>query len=368
MRQPKVKAATFVLLALLGLAATTLILAFGPSLAGDKPSAAVMQGIEITAFLLDLLLMAGVVCGFGYAVTGYPSGVAMSSYNDYSLSKLQMALWTIVVLASLLVIAKIRLLSDLGASNPLNIEIPGDLLAAMGIAAFTTAATPAILALKASQEPDTGQVSVAQQRVAMTTGTSVEEVTATGNAIGRISPDTASWLDIVTGDEAANAGTVDLSKVQQLIITLLLLGVYIGAVIRLLATATSAADLNGLPSLSPEFVGLLALSHAGYLTYKAVPKSGQTAPEASADATTASAPGSVPVRLAIDEAASVTGLQVAVDNQAIALDDGCAEISLGLGRHTFAALGIRDGQPVSGTLTVALAAEDVNKPIALALK
>jgi hypothetical protein len=280
---PRVNAGSFVMFALLALIGTTLILAFGPGLFAARnqpPSGAVLQAIAVATFLLDLALVAGVVCGLGYAVTGYASGIAMSSWNDYSLSKLQMALWTIVVVAALLTIAKIRILGYFGGAghgiDPLAINIPPELLVAMGIAAFTTAATPAILALKASQTPDPGQIAAARQRVADTTSGVANDFTHTGNAIARIDPKNARWLDVIVGDETANAGIVDLSKVQQLLITLLLLGAYTGTIIRELATATSAASIDSLPPLSEGFLALMAVSHAGYLTYKAVPKSGQT--------------------------------------------------------------------------------------------
>jgi hypothetical protein len=199
----------------------------------------------------------------------------MSSWNDYSLLKLQMALWAIVVLAGVIAVAKIRLLGILGSAvDPLRIVVPGDLLAAMGISAFTTAATPAILALKASQAPDPARIPVAQQRVANATGGHPTDVTNDGKAIGRATANMASWVDIVTGDEAAKAGTVDLSKVQQLLITFLLLGSYVGmlAVMFGTATRTEGGAIAGLPPLRQGFVEVLAVSHAGYPVYKAASK------------------------------------------------------------------------------------------------
>jgi hypothetical protein len=59
------------------------------------------------------------------------------------------------------------------------------------------------------------------------------------------------------------------SKVQQLLITLLLLGAYAGIMI---SAIVNKENFDALPSLSASFVGLLAISHAGYLTYKAMPK------------------------------------------------------------------------------------------------
>jgi hypothetical protein len=280
-RTARVVGKGFVAVALLALFATTLILSLGQA-AGAGSST--QHGLAVVTFLLDLTLVTAVLCGFGYAITGYPSGFAMSSWNDYSLSKLQMALWTIVVVSGLLTIVKIRVLGYFGpVDQPLDIFIPGDLLAAMGIAAFTTAATPAILALKSSQTPGKDHVAVARQRLSDLTGEPPSAVTATGSAIGRISPDNASWLDIVTGDEAANAGVLDLSKVQALLITLLLVGGYAGLLVKTFATVAATADLGTLPDLSPTFVGLLAISHAGYLMYKAAPKSGQTTPPPTRD-------------------------------------------------------------------------------------
>jgi hypothetical protein len=213
----------------------------------------------------------------GYAVTGRLSGIAMSSWNDYSLSRLQMALWTIVVLSGLLTAAKLNLLGyyvTTTSDAALAITIPPQLLAAMGIAAFSTAAAPAILAFKASQGASPQEQAGAQARVADTTGAASASVTTSGKAVGNATRDSAHWTDIVTGDEVANAGTVDLSKVQQLLITLLLIGIYIFMLLHMFDTVTAA--ITTLPPLDQHFIELMAVSHASYLAYKATPKSGTT--------------------------------------------------------------------------------------------
>ncbi len=294
-RKP-VSGAWFVLFALLAVLATTLILVVVqqtctlPSTAPPPTAPKEQMDAYLSClaryrlwaaitFLADLLAVTGVVLGFGYAVTGYPSGIALSSWNDYSLSKLQMALWTIVVLAGLLTAAKINVLGYFGPvpadKEALGINIPPELLIALGIAAASTAATPAILAMKASQDPMPGEADIAKQRLAaMSSDTSAADVTHTGRAVGRRDRTTASWLDIVTGDETANAGLVDLSKVQQLLITVLLLGTYTALLIQRFSGKPEWID--SLPLIGQQFIWLLAVSHAGYLGYKAAPKSGQT--------------------------------------------------------------------------------------------
>jgi hypothetical protein len=259
-----------------------LAMVMGDAAAPATPHA--LHSWAIIAFLVDIAWMAGVLMAFGLAVNGNIFGVAISSYNDYSLSKTQMALWTIVVLAALLTTAKLNLLGYFGPMpthlvngvlvplGPLEIAIPGELLAAMGIAAFSTAAVPSILALKAGQNSGDEEAASAQQNQAKMSGGDPNNVAVTGRAVGHTDSKQASWLDIVTGDETANAGKVDLSKVQQLLVTLLLLGTYIAMVVRMFGTASTG--FNSLPPLGEQFVALLAISHAGYLGYKAVPKSG----------------------------------------------------------------------------------------------
>jgi hypothetical protein len=247
--------------------------------AGVKPTQQEKGPVVVAqaAFLVEMLAIALIIIGFGAVITGRPSGFIMSSRNAYSLSKLQMAAWTVVVLAALLTTAEINVVSYFGPMvDPLKIDIPGELLAAIGIAAFSFSATPAILALKANQDPKEGQADIGAQRLADNTGVSKDRITNVGKVIARNDRDAAHFSDIVSGDEVANAGTVDLSKVQQLLITLLLLATYVAVII---TTFSDAAPITGLPKLSERFIELLALSHAGYLVYKAVPKPDQPTPD-----------------------------------------------------------------------------------------
>jgi len=280
----------FILWSLLALIVSTLIPFTAEQMIGHPAAnAAALHGWAVISFLVDLAFVTAVVMGFGAAVTGRAFGIAMTGWNDYSLSKLQMALWTIVVLAGLLTSAKLNLLDYFAAlpdaadparqaGQPLAIAIPPELLAAMGIAAFSTAATPAILALKSGQSSTAGQVAAAQQRLVNRSGADGGTVQNTGKAAGFVSANSASWLDLVTGDEVANSGIVDLSKVQQLLVTLLLLGTYVIMLAR--GFAHASVWIDALPPLDEHFVELMALSHASYLVYKATPKSSQGAPPA----------------------------------------------------------------------------------------
>ncbi len=224
------------------------------------------------AFLGVLILLAGELVIIGWLVNGRPVGAFIDSRNLLSLSKLQAGAWTVVVLAALATIAVFNILaqgSDTGTVTNLDITIPGELLLAMGISATSLVATPALLSVKADQDPDPVVAAQAALKPDAPTGTPNGKV-----ATNAVAAD-ASWGDLVTGDEVGNANSPDLGKIQQLLITVLLLGCYVGYVY--IGLSTSAAPIHTLPALDKSFVWLLGISHASYLAYKAAPHT-QSAP------------------------------------------------------------------------------------------
>lgn len=132
----------------------------------------------------------------------------------------------------------------------------------MGISATSLVATPALLSLKADEDPQDDAAAKASLR----TGTNV---VANGKLANKASPAQASWADLVTGEEIGNVGTPDLGKIQQVLITLILLGAYAGYVFENFSLVSGV--IGSLPQLDKSFVWLLGISHASYLAYKAAP-------------------------------------------------------------------------------------------------
>lgn len=227
-------------------------------------------------FVLDLISVGVIVIGIGQKVTGRLGGFALSGRYFYSLSRVQIAGWTVLVVGVLLACAEVRLFAgggDLG--DALNIEIPAELLEAVGIAAFSAAATPAILALKSAEPTSQHAEALGQSKVMAGTRASGDDVSSNGAVLTRSDPSLAGWRDIFTGDELATAGVVDISKVQQFLITGLLLGTYSVMVVTWLrhgGLSEGHPAFQELPPLNQSFINLLGISHAGYLTFKAVPK------------------------------------------------------------------------------------------------
>lgn len=231
---------------------------------------------KLAAWLATVAMIVLLCACIGRAVAARWDGVLINDSNRVSLSRLQMFAWTVLVLSAVITIASSNI-ALVGSTAALIITIPNELLAAMGIAAASLAATPALLTLKGS-DPGTGR----------------------SMAAGNGAPQAASWLEIFCGDEKSDAHIPDLSKIQQFLITLVLVGIYgvaIGSML-LHPTAPPAAVPpapplpNGtfwtLPPLNANFVWLLGISHAGYLGYKAASKpAARTAPDTAAEQTQA---------------------------------------------------------------------------------
>jgi hypothetical protein len=228
------------------------------------------EDLRLLVFVGAFLGLACFFVGVGVSVSATPLGVILSGRNTYSLSRLQMALWTWLVLSALIGAAVARAwgIGGVGSvSTALSIGIPGNLLAAMGISYFTGFAAPAALSLKSQSGNTPGQVNLASKRLD-------ENIYANGSVIQRPLNSPAKLADVVQGDDLATAGTVDLSKVQQLLITLLLVGVYFVVLLGLFhgKFADAADGRTALPDFSKDLLTLMGLSHAGYLAYKVAPR------------------------------------------------------------------------------------------------
>jgi hypothetical protein len=81
----------------------------------------------------------------------------------------------------------------------------------------------------------------------------------------------AQWTDMFRGEEIGNAAHLDLGKIQLFYFTIVLVLAYAVA----LGTAFASSDvrIGQLPAMDSSMVALLGISHAGYLTHKAIPHS-----------------------------------------------------------------------------------------------
>jgi hypothetical protein len=235
-----------------------------------------MLGLDRSwAWLVTLALVAGSFASVGIVIKNRWDGIFIGPQNKISLSRFQLVIWTLVVGSGLLTAGLANV--SLGDETPLNISIPTNVWALLGLGSFTFVASPAILTNKERSGAINTRLNEINKALVKTDALKAA-LTAAGPVVRKSDPDDARWRDMFRGDES-DADLVDFSKVQQLLLTTPLVVVYATA----LFTMFGGADVQkAFPDVGTGFLSLLGISHAAYLGYKLTPKSGSsdTAPPA----------------------------------------------------------------------------------------
>jgi FtsH-binding integral membrane protein len=225
----------------------------------NLPNGRLVMWIVTTVFMIVLF---GII---GSMINGRIAGTFMDNRNKMSLSKFQIVLWTVTVFPALLTAALANVFGIGGQNdNPLDITIPTELLFALGISGASFVGAPLILSQKTGTEPDPKDLSDTAEAL----GLKPTDIQNSGKVFGKASPMQAAWGDMFRGDEVGNADTTDLSKVQQFLITLLLIGIYMASIAKMFL---EDKIITTLPPIPQQFIWLLAVSHGTYLSYKAAP-------------------------------------------------------------------------------------------------
>ena len=245
---------------LVGMGLTGALFAWNTSYAWS----AVVDWIAVIALLCSTFALSG------YAVTGQWQAALIDGRNRMSLSWLQMILWTVVVFSALLTAMLLNVIH--GMTEPLDIGVPRELWLAMGISVTSLAGTPLILSTK-TQQPVSGQQ--LQQTKDLLNLSDDSGTQAAGHLLVRDDPKNAQWTDLFRGDEVGNAASLDLSKIQMFYLTLILVIGYAAAIGAMFYTFGLGAHndqvvkIGVFPTFDAGMLGLLGISHAGYLGYKA---------------------------------------------------------------------------------------------------
>ncbi len=321
----------------------------------DRVGPFVLWGAAIV-FMMVLLALAG------HEINGQWFGVLIDTRNKVSLSRLQITLWTVMVLSAYLTIALPRISAMVGAPPTLNaaqaldIRFPEELILAMGISAVSFAGSSLIMSNKKGKQikvearlsPDTaqarrdqaegalkdaestlldavkteasrkdelnqaqaalaaataGQHAAAQAKVAMAetmynaalvdkekatkdrdakkkafdaAADELADVLATQGLLHKnADPSEARWVDLFRGEEISNFKLVDMSKVQMLFFTVVIIAAYAAAISSLLrdVTVLRTASFISFPNFSESLNFLLGISHGTYLSVKTIDQS-----------------------------------------------------------------------------------------------
>ncbi|MET9229302.1 hypothetical protein [Lentzea sp. NPDC003310] len=168
--------------------------------------------------------------------------VLRDARGRYSLSRVQVMLWTVVLLSLISGMAFGRFAA--GQVDVAGFQIPDQVLWLLGISVGSGVVAVAVKVAKSTTRPE----SVAAYPL--------------GAEGGRF------W-EMLTVEEGASAGkSIDLAKFQNFVITVLLVLLYVAQAVSALKAVDNPAGIAGLPAFSDAFLVLLGVSHAGYLLGK----------------------------------------------------------------------------------------------------
>ena len=225
----------------------------------------------LVAWLVIMVLLGACCVVIGLGTTGLWRGLLIDSRNRMSLSRLQLLLWTVLVLSAFLTVAMFNIRED-PMADPLNIEVPAQVWGLLGISttSFVTAAT--IKSQKKNLEVTREAKDKTTAALENVGDNSNKLADPQGALVAYEQPENASVSDLFKGDEVISAAYFDLGKVQVFLFTLIVVFAYAAEVGAMLY---STRVISALPELSTGIVALLGISHAGYLTAKAVPSNPQ---------------------------------------------------------------------------------------------
>jgi hypothetical protein len=233
--------------------------------------------------------------GLGWIFANCRQGILIDRRNMISLSKLQIISWTLLVVSGFIMIAASKM--AYGIPDPLNIDIPEALWAVMGISTVSFIGSPILKGN--NMKPSNGINDNEKNKLALKDG----QVVA-GTEVVNENAQKASFSDLFRGEEVGNFKLPDLGKIQMFLFTLMTWAAYAlfiyELIIKIPENAPAVLDLHAkllsvasnetlhqqiqmqlddqiynnfsFPDLSGGMTGLLAISNAGYLAFKALPR------------------------------------------------------------------------------------------------
>lgn len=235
---------------------------------------------RLAAWIASMLGVAALFVQAGLEFKGRVWGVLIDERNRYSLSRLQMTLWTVLVLGTLYVlfIANMARGEDINrpagasavavAAQPLKIDLDWNLIILMGISAGSFITAPIALSRKSDVQVPAAKIESVGDQVA-TQQDLKERPTAQGAILTKRTPKDARISDLIRGEEVSNANVVDIPRTQMLVITVVVIVAYGAEIARRIAFEPGA--IVAFPKMDDTLLGLILVSHASYIGGKLIP-------------------------------------------------------------------------------------------------
>jgi hypothetical protein len=241
--------------------------------------------IVFSGLLTFIALSIGCVL-IGKLFTGSFKGILIDRRNKMSLSKLQILIWTLLVIPGFIVIAASKMVY--GINNPLDVGIPESVWVLMGISTASFIGSPIIKKSKLDKQEK--QATVSEE------GSSNESKLDINDFV-----EDASIADLFHGEQETNMDNPDLGKIQMFVLTFVVWASYAILIIDLLSgiptkyhevinvqnklsndllNTTLQLQLQDvtsryfdMPDISGGMDALLGISNAGYLAFKGISRS-----------------------------------------------------------------------------------------------
>ncbi|WP_193368496.1 hypothetical protein [Pelagibius marinus] len=226
------------------------------------------------SWIASILVFLGLGFSVGFLMENKLLGLAIDWRNRYSLSRFQVLLWTLLAIPTIYCALMLNALRGWSLDEAAHVELSIDwtLVALMGISVGTVLAAPLALSVKAAAEPTPAQIDNAVYRASVRENAPQGAIMATGQVLTRDSAERALLSDLFRGEETGNAGTIDIARVQMLVLTLVVWLVYFVLVAAEFFHSTDVTGmLAGLPTFSSSLLTLVLVSHGGYIAGKVVP-------------------------------------------------------------------------------------------------
>jgi hypothetical protein len=236
--------------------------------------------------ILTLMLAAGL------ATKGLWFGVLIDERNRISLSRTQQIAWTVLVLGALAIMGWCNAAAFTAAQTgwALFPTVPSAIWAALGINLLVTPYLSDVILKTKDQKGEAGKADRGAQ--------SGNQDQQSGPALmvrsvvpARLQknedPARAKWADLITGETAGTQQELDVSRIQHVVISGALLTSYLLVLLNQLgnvqdivkAFTSNASIFSAMPNVDGgnlTFLGLLGLSHSGYLWFKSKQPEGST--------------------------------------------------------------------------------------------
>lgn len=169
------------------------------------------------------LVVLGIIALFflitGKAITGRALGILINERKLMSLSRLQLVVWTALIMSAFFVIA-IERIKSADVAQPLAIGIDWKIWTLLGISTVSFVGTPLLNANKASKEPKQASM-LAQKTAALFQETPADvEADRQGILYGNSNMADARFTDMFEGEELSNTQLIDVGKLQMFFFTI----------------------------------------------------------------------------------------------------------------------------------------------------